>query len=177
MAAKKKASSRKKATPTSARAKAKSRDVFDLEQLTEIIELMKSHGLTEVDLEQDSRKIRLSRGAVAGPPAIAAAPAAPAPVAASSEASAGSAPASDENIVTINSPMVGTFYARPNPDSPNFVSVGDHVGPDKIVCIVEAMKVFNEIPAEVSGKIVAVLVENEESVDFGKPLFKVDTSQ
>ena len=177
MAAKKKASSRKKTTASPGRAKAKSQDVFDLERLTEIIELMKTHGLTEVDLEQDSRKIRLSRGAVASPLAAIpqALPTAP-PVVGAPEA-ATPAPASDENIVTINSPMVGTFYSKPNPDSPNFVSVGDHVGPDKIVCIIEAMKVFNEIPAEISGKVVAILVENEESVDFGKPLFKVDTSQ
>ncbi len=177
MAAKKKATSRKKKkTVSSGRSSAgrKSQDVFDLEQLTEIVQLMKDHGLTEVDLEQDQRKIRLSRGAVAGPPAAVpqALPAAAAPAAA-----APSAPADDANIVTINSPMVGSFYAKPNPDSPNFVSVGDHIGPESIVCIVEAMKVFNEIPAEVSGKIVAALVEDGASVDFGMPLFKVDTSQ
>ena len=138
---------------------------------------MKDHGLTEVDLEQDQRKIRLSRGAVAGPPA--AVPQA-VPVAAPAQASGAAAPAApvdDANIVKINSPMVGSFYSKPNPDSPNFVSVGDHIGPETIVCIVEAMKVFNEIPAEVSGKVVACLVENEASVDFGMPLFKVDTSQ
>ena len=75
----------------------------------------------------------------------------------------------------IKSPMVGTFYAAPNPESPAYVKVGDHVGPETTVCIVEAMKVFNQIPAEVSGKIVAVLVENGEPVEFGQPLFKVDT--
>ncbi len=72
--------------------------------------------------------------------------------------------------------MVGTFFSKPNPESDVFVRVGDPVGKDSIVCIIEAMKVFNEIPAEVSGRIVAVLVDNEESVDFGRPLFKVDTS-
>ncbi len=70
--------------------------------------------------------------------------------------------------------MVGTFYSAANPDSPAFVKVGDHVGPDTIVCIIEAMKVFNEIPAEISGRIAAVLVENGEPVDFGQPLFKID---
>jgi acetyl-CoA carboxylase biotin carboxyl carrier protein len=70
--------------------------------------------------------------------------------------------------------MVGTFYVSSGPDSPPFVKVGDHVGPESTVCIIEAMKVFNEIPAEVSGKIVAVLVDNAEPVEFGQPLFKVD---
>ena len=73
--------------------------------------------------------------------------------------------------------MVGTFYGRPNPESESFVKVGDHVGPETVVCIIEAMKVFNEIQAEVSGQIVAVLADNEESVEFGKPLFRVDTSK
>ena len=81
-----------------------------------------------------------------------------------------------ENIVVIKSPMVGTFYGKPNPEAESFVKVGDLVSPDTTVCIVEAMKVFNEIPADLSGRIVAVLVENEEPVEFGKPLFKVDTS-
>ncbi len=70
--------------------------------------------------------------------------------------------------------MVGTFYASPNPESPPFVKVGDHVGPTTTVCVIEAMKVFNEIPAEVSGQVVAVLVDNGEPVEFGQPLFKVD---
>ncbi len=71
--------------------------------------------------------------------------------------------------------MVGTFYSRPNPNAKNFVDVGSSVQTDTVVCIIEAMKVFNEIPAEVRGKIVQVLVKNEEAVDYGKPLFKVDT--
>ena len=70
--------------------------------------------------------------------------------------------------------MIGTFYAAPSPNAPPFVKVGDHVGPTTTVCTIEAMKVFNEIPAEVAGQITAVLVENGEPVDFGQPLFKVD---
>ena len=77
----------------------------------------------------------------------------------------------------IPSPMVGTFYAAPDPESPPYVKVGDHVGPETTVCIVEAMKVFNQIPAEVSGRIEAVLVENGESVEFGQPLFRVNTGE
>ncbi len=84
----------------------------------------------------------------------------------------------DENTVLIKSPMVGTFYSKANPEAAEaFVKVGDHVASDTTVCIIEAMKVFNEIPAEVTGRIIAVLVENEEAVEFGKPLFKVDTSK
>jgi len=83
-------------------------------------------------------------------------------------------PAEDENIVIVRSPMVGTFYSAPDPDSPPYVKVGDHVGPETTVCIIEAMKVFNQIPAESSGKIVAVLVENGEPVEYGQPLFKLD---
>ena len=85
-------------------------------------------------------------------------------------------PKADEaHVAVIKSPIVGTFYAAPNPESPAFVKVGDHVGPETTVCIVEAMKVFNQIPAEVSGKITTVLVENGQPVEFGQPLFKVDT--
>jgi acetyl-CoA carboxylase biotin carboxyl carrier protein len=73
--------------------------------------------------------------------------------------------------------MVGTFYAAPDPDSPPYVKAGDSVGPETTVCIVEAMKVFNEIQAEVSGKVAAVLVENGEPVEFGQPMFRVDTRQ
>ena len=83
----------------------------------------------------------------------------------------------EEHIVLIRSPMVGTFYAASDPDSPAYVKVGDPVGPETVVCIVEAMKVFNQIPAEVSGRIVAVLVENGEPVEYGQPMFKVDTRQ
>ena len=82
-------------------------------------------------------------------------------------------PAEDADLAVIKSPMVGTFYTAANPESPPFVKVGDHVGPDSVVCIIEAMKVFNEIPAEVAGQIAAVLVENGAPVEFGQPLFKV----
>jgi acetyl-CoA carboxylase biotin carboxyl carrier protein len=153
-------------------------DVFDLERIRLLVELMKEHELTEVDLRQAEQRIRLSRGTApepvmyAAPHPQVAPPAAPAPAPAASAA----APAEDEaHIAYITSPMVGTFYSRPNPNSDTFVKVGEHVSPDKVVCTVEAMKVFNEIPAEVSGRIVAVLVEDEEPVDFGRPLFKVDT--
>lgn len=140
-----------------------------MERLLQYVDFMKDNDLTEIDLEQDGQKIRLSRGGAVQPVAAAPVPAAVAPV--------DDDPADDEgdHIVTIDSPMVGTFYGSANPDSPAFVKVGDSVGKDTTVCIVEAMKVFNEIPAEVSGKIIAVLVNDQDPVDCGKPLFKVDT--
>jgi len=152
-------------------------DIFELDRIRRLIDLMKEHGLTEVDLQQGDQQIRLARGgepAVAGAAFPAMVPAAPQPVAPA--AAADSAPADDENIVTINAPMVGTFYSRPNPNSDAYVKVGDHVSNDTTVCIIEAMKVFNEIPAEVSGRVVAILVDDDEPLEFGKPLFKIDTS-
>ena len=149
--------------------------VFELERIRKLVELMQEFDLREVDLKQAEQRIRLCRGPEAAPTVYAAPPA---PVAAAAPAPAVVAkPAGDgPNIVVIKSPMVGTFYSRPNPNSPSFVKVGDQVEPEKTVCIIEAMKVFNEIPAEVRGKIVAILVKEEETVEFGKPLFKVDTS-
>ncbi|QEG38373.1 acetyl-CoA carboxylase biotin carboxyl carrier protein [Roseimaritima ulvae] len=150
--------------------------VFGIDRLKTLIELMEQHDLAEIDLQQDDERISLKRGGVqptmAAPISLpAAAPAAPAaPAAAASPAGDG------PNILTIKSPMVGTFYTKPNPESEPFVKVGDVISPEKVICIVEAMKVFNEIPAEVSGKVVAVLAENGEPVEFDKPLFKIDTS-
>ncbi len=158
---------------------APNQDVFDLRKIRRLVELMEEHDLGEIDLRQGELRVKLRRGSPVlesetrrlGPqaaPLVAIQPATPPdPVRAS-------APAEAEQIVVIKSPMVGTFYAAPDPDSPPFVKVGDHVGPETTVCIVEAMKVFNQIPAEVSGKIVAVLGENGEPVEFGQPLFKVD---
>jgi acetyl-CoA carboxylase biotin carboxyl carrier protein len=152
-------------------------DVFDLGRIRDMIELMKEFELNEIDLRQQEQRIRLCRG---GPPP-AAVYAAPQPVMAApaSPAAGGETPrpADDPNLVLIRSPMVGTFYGRANPKAEAFVKVGDQVDRETTVCIIEAMKVFNEIPAEVSGRIVAVLVNDEEAVDFGRPLFKIDTSK
>ncbi|PQO43397.1 acetyl-CoA carboxylase biotin carboxyl carrier protein [Blastopirellula marina] len=145
--------------------------VFDLDRLRELIELMKEHELSEIDLREGERQIQMKRGStVAYAPAPAPVAAAPAPAA----AAAAPAAAEDSHLVTINSPMVGTFYAKPKPDSENFAKVGDHIGEESVVCIIEAMKVFNEIKAEMTGKIVAVLAKNEDPVEYGQPLFKVD---
>ena len=157
-----------------------SQDIFDVRKIRRLVNLMKEHDLGEIDLQQGEVRIRLRRG-VAGMPAVASAP----PVVTVSTPAAAGRPAAesvvpapeavDKNIAFVKSPMVGTFYAAPDPDSPAFVKVGDHIGSDTVVCIVEAMKVFNQIPAEASGRIIAVLVENGAPVEFGQPLFKVDT--
>ena len=156
-----------------------SQDIFDVRKIRRLVELMKEHDLSEIDLQQGEVRIQLRRaGTVIGPSVIA--PQVIAPLAAKPAepvAEKFSEPSSDSRLTIIKSPMVGTFYAQPDPDSPPYVKIGDHVGPETTVCIVEAMKVFNQIPAEVSGKIVSVLVENGQSVEFGQPLFKVDTRE
>ena len=151
-------------------AKEKTPDVFAMDRILELIALMKEHELCEIDLKQDDEQIRLVRG---GQPVV---PVAAAPAPAAPAIAPDAAPAADDNLITINSPMVGTFYSRPNPDADAFMKIGDVVNNDTTVCIIEAMKVFNEIQAEVKGKIVAILVDDEEPVDVGKPLFKVDPS-
>jgi len=146
-------------------------DIFDVRRIRRLVELMKEHDLNELDLREGERRIQIRRGSE--PVVTAGAPPPQAPAGAAAPAIAPPA-AEDAAIVVIKSPMVGTFYTAPDPDSTPFVKVGDHVGPETTVCIVEAMKVFNQIPAEVSGKVIAVLVENGQSVEFGQPLFKVD---
>jgi len=159
-------------------------DVFDIDRIRKLIELMKEHELGEIDLRQENQRIRLcgaghgqtimtspmmTASHVAQAAAPAAAASAPAPAATSESSTDG------PHIAIIKSPMVGTFYSKPNPTSKDFVEVGTTVQNDTVICIIEAMKVFNEIPAEMRGKVVQVLVRNEEAVDFGKPLFKIDT--
>lgn len=153
-------------------------EVFDVERILQLVELMKEHELSEIDLRQARQRIRLRRGSsVQWSPAMMPAPPA-AEAAKPAQPAEPAAPKSDENVVIMKSPMVGTFYSKPNPKANDFVKVGDYVEAEStVVCIIEAMKVFNEIPAEVSGRIVAVLVENEEPVEFGKPLFKIETGK
>jgi acetyl-CoA carboxylase biotin carboxyl carrier protein len=156
-------------------------DVFDIDRIRKLIELMKEHDLGEIDLRHENQRIRLCGAGqnqpimAAGIPQYVAPEAAATPAAPSSPASPATAAAEGTHIAIIKSPMVGTFYNKPNPNAKNFVEVGSSVTADTVVCIIEAMKVFNEIPAEMTGKVVEVLVKNEEAVDFGKPLFKVDT--
>jgi acetyl-CoA carboxylase biotin carboxyl carrier protein len=151
-------------------------DIFDVRRIRRLVELMTEHDLSEIDLREGELRIQLRRGSdpvVTTGAARGATPTAAAPAVAV-EAGAAAAAKADDAFAVIKSPMVGTFYSAPDPDSTPYVKVGDHVGPETTVCIVEAMKVFNQIPAEVSGRIVAVLAENGQSVEFGQPLFKVD---
>ena len=153
--------------------------VFDLDRIRRLVDLMKQHDLARLDLRQGEQRIQLKRATESGTGGTAswAQPSAqePVPLAASVAVTHGDASGDADYLTFVKSPMVGTFYAKSNPDAEPFVKVGDLVSPDTTVCIVEAMKVFNEIPADVSGRIVAMLVESEEPVEFGKPLFKVDT--
>lgn len=155
---------------------------MDFKDIKKIVELMDQHGLSQFKLEQDETKLELKKGGdvdisavqqlLASAPAHQAAPAAAAPAAAPA-ADPGGLPAGVEEIT---SPMVGTFYTSPSPDSDTFVKVGDKVSADSTVCIIEAMKVMNEIKAEIDGEIVEVLVENGNAVQFGEPLFHVRKS-
>lgn len=156
---------------------ASSGDVFDVRKVRRFVELMNEHDLAEIDLRQADQRIRLRRGqepvvSVAAPLAATPPPAA-APAAAPDATGAAAAAEEDPNAIYVTSPMVGTFYVASSPEASPFVSVGDSVGPDTTVCVIEAMKVFNEIPAECSGSITALLVTNGDSVEFGQKLFKV----
>jgi acetyl-CoA carboxylase biotin carboxyl carrier protein len=144
-------------------------DLFNVKKVRRLIELMKEHDLAEIDLKQADQRVRIKRG---GDVAFTAVPTAARPAAAPPAAPA--APAADSRMLVVKSPMVGTFYRASGPDAAPFVKVGDRIGPEKTVCIVEAMKVFNEIPGGVSGQVVAILVENGAAVEFGQPLIKVD---
>lgn len=149
--------------------------VFDEQRIVRIVELMKEHDLLEVDLREGERQIRIQRNSGVST-AVPMSVAAPVPVVAAAApvvAPAGSAGEAEPYYI-FKAPMVGTFYSKPNPNAAAFVKVGDHVEPEATICIIEAMKVFNEIPAEVRGKVVAVLASDGEPVDFGKPLYKID---
>ena len=144
---------------------------------------MDQHGLSVFKLEQDETKLELKKGGeidmkaiqslMASAPVVQAAPVA-APLASSPAGTPASAEGGlPEGVEEILSPMVGTFYSAPSPDEPAFVSTGDKVGADTTVCIIEAMKVMNDIKAEISGEIVEILVENGTAVQYNEPLFRV----
>lgn len=156
-------------------------EVFEVNRIKSLIKLMRENDLNEIDLKHGERRIRLRKGDLTAPvvvsaPAYAPAPyAAPAaaPVAAPVAAAPAAAADDDANATFIKSPMVGTFYSKPNPDAKPYVQVGDQVTPETIVCQIEAMKMFSEIPAGVTGTIKAILVKNQEAVDVNKPMFKI----
>jgi acetyl-CoA carboxylase biotin carboxyl carrier protein len=149
--------------------------MIDIRKLKELVRLMVGNDLTELDLRDEQEQVTIRRHGSA-PPQVVHAPvatmaptAAPAPLAAPPAAPAPAAPVADDRL-RIESPMVGTFYTASAPDKPPFVKVGDRIGPDTVVCIIEAMKVFNEIKAEVSGIVDEVLIRNGTPVEFGQPL-------
>ena len=154
---------------------------MDIKEIKAVIDLMRKNSLSEFEYEKDGTKIRIQRGPDGKPqvfssspnlltaptlvPVSATLPPTPIPMAAPTP------PA--ETLPTINSPMVGTFYGSPAPDAPAYVSVGSTVTPESVVCIIEAMKVMNEIKAEMSGTITEILAESGKPVEFGKPLFRI----
>lgn len=157
--------------------------MIDIRKLKELVRLMVSNDLTELDLRDSEEQVTLRRPSVHAPPQVVQQPAtAPPPTASPAPAAAQPAQAAsesaaddavDDGLVPIESPMVGTFYTAPNPDSPAFVEAGSKVNAESVVCIIEAMKIFNEIKAECNGTIEKVLVKNAEAVEFGQPLFLV----
>lgn len=155
---------------------------MDLKDIKAIIDLMKKNSVSEFELEKQDFKIKLKRGTNSGGPTLVqsdetALVAYASPIGQIPQTAAPAAPLAPPAVATgeieIKSPMIGTFYRSPSPESGPYVEVGAEVNPDTVVCIIEAMKVMNEIKAEVKGVVTQVLVENAKPVEFGQPLFKV----
>ena len=153
----------------------------DIKKIKKLIEIMKENGLVEIEIKHDDDKIVLKRAqpqqAIGGitmmRPESGTAPAGPESIGAESQPSTPQTVPGEEDLVEIKSPIVGTFYATPSPDSEPYVDIDSAVGPQTVVCIIEAMKVMNEIKAETSGTIVEILVTNGQAVEYGQVLFKV----
>ncbi|HET7625705.1 MAG TPA: acetyl-CoA carboxylase biotin carboxyl carrier protein [Verrucomicrobiae bacterium] len=151
---------------------------MDLKDIKAIIDLMKKNSVSEFELEKQDFKIKLKRGVNGGAPVVyeespAAVAYVPQTLAVPAPASAAAPAPTASSDVDIKSPMIGTFYRAPSPESASYVEVGTEVNPDTVVCIIEAMKVMNEIKAEAKGVITQILVENAKPVEFGQPLFKL----
>ena len=155
---------------------------MDIKQIQELIKFVSRSGVNEVAIEQENFKITIKTNQApvyvnaALPTAAAPQPVAPALVQVATETKTVSAPEADDTskYITIKSPMIGTFYRSSSPDKPLFVNVGDEIGVGKVICIIEAMKLFNEIESEVSGRIVKVLVDNSSPIEYDQPLFLVE---
>lgn len=157
----------------------------NMDELRELIELMRDNGLAELELEREEFRVRLRRESApveaasyvpAAPPVPAAPAAAPAPSPAAPThpgAQASTAASQDQDLHIIPSPIVGTFYRSPSPTADAFVKIGSNVEPETVVCIIEAMKLMNEIQAETSGEVVKIYVENGQPVEYGQPLFGI----
>ncbi len=154
----------------------------DLEHIRDLMKLMDQYNFDELEVREEGKRLHLLRGGAnrqAVPPAAVVMPtmvAAAAPVGVPVEAASGGGSALPADVKVITSPMVGTFYRAPSPDSATFVEEGQEVNDDKVLCIIEAMKVMNEIRAECSGELVKILVANGEAVEYGEPLFHVRLS-
>ena len=153
---------------------------MNLEEIKDLIKLVSKSGLGKVEIEREGFRISI-KGSQTEPIMYQAAPMVAAPVTAPAPVATSAAPVStdsssndDSKYITVKSPMIGTFYRTPGPDKDAFVNVGDNIQNGDKVCIIEAMKTFNEIEAEISGKIVKVLVDNASPVDYDQPLFLVD---
>lgn len=160
---------------------------MDLKEIQNLIKFVAKSGASEVKLEMDDVKITIRTGKESDakqvqqltvPVPMPTAPVAPAPAAVPvpAEAPKAEAPAEDSKYITIKSPIIGTFYRRPSPDKPIFAEVGQSIAEGDVLCIIEAMKLFNEIESEISGKIVKILVDDASPVEFDQPLFLVDPS-
>lgn len=157
---------------------------MDIKQIQELIKFVSRSGVNEVAIEQKDFKITIKtnqtptvvHATVPAPVATSAIPAAAAPLPVSATETKAAAAAAEEasNYITIKSPMIGTFYRSAGPDKASFVNVGDEIATGKVICIIEAMKLFNEIESEVSGRIVKVLVDNSSPVEYDQPLFLVE---
>jgi len=158
---------------------------MDFKQIQELIKMINKSNIGELTVEQKDFRITIKQKeenvtqVVASPvamqpsPVVAAAPAAPASAPAPAAPPAPKEPA-PSNLITIKSPMIGTFYRRPSPDKPNLVEIGDEVTVGKVVCIIEAMKLFNEIESEVAGKVVKILADDASPVEYDQPLFLIE---
>lgn len=154
----------------------------NMDELRELIELLRENGLAELELENEGFRVRLRRDSAASEPQHAAPPPpppphAPAPPPLSAPAHPGTqattAAAQDQDLHIIPSPIVGTFYRSPSPTADPFVKIGSSVEPESVVCIIEAMKLMNEIQAEATGEVVKIYVENGQPVEYGQPLFGI----
>jgi acetyl-CoA carboxylase biotin carboxyl carrier protein len=146
---------------------------MDASDLRKIVKIMNDNDLVEVEIENEGQRMRV-RKAEAGAPAVVTATPAPVVAAPAPEAPAAEpAAAPSDGLTEIVAPMVGTFYRAPSPEAESYIEIGQRVSPDSVVCILEAMKVMNEIKAECSGEIVEICVQNAEAVEYGQVLFKV----
>lgn len=151
---------------------------MDIRKLKKLIELVEDSGIAELEISEGEESVRIGRYPPGGhaPPVPAAGPAAEGPAPAEGEQAGGEEASAEEEIPeghVVRAPMVGTFYRTPSPDAHPFVDVGDRVTPDQTLCIIEAMKMLNQIEAEVAGEVKAILVENGQPVEFDQPLFVI----